>query len=127
VGSVAVLTVAAAVAIGGVAAALVIATRPVGAEHVAGYTTLALLPVDGSRVLELQVTSVELRPASYRVVVAGGGRTLRSATFVLATNGTWSARIAEPARGGIVTARLLRRSGTGYVAYRRAYVRVAPR
>jgi len=125
VGAVAALATAAALAIGGVAAALVIATRPVGAEHVAGYTALSLLPVDGSRTLELQVTSVELQATSYRVVVRiDGGRTLLSTTLALATNGTWSARIGEPAHG-VVTAQLFRRSGARYVAYRRAYVRVA--
>jgi hypothetical protein len=125
VGSVAVLATAGALAIGGVAAALVIATRPVGAEHVAGYTALSLLPVDGSRTLELQVKSVELQTTSYRVLVrVDGGRTLLSTTLALATNGTWSARIAEPAHG-VVTAQLFRRSGARYAAYRRAYVRVA--
>jgi uncharacterized membrane protein len=110
-----------------VSAALVVATRPAGAEHVNGYTLLSLLPAAKTHALDLQVTSFELRPTRYRLVVRlNGQRVLLATALTLRTTQSWSGRVARPDRAGIVSADLERWGAGRYVSYRHAHVGIGP-
>jgi hypothetical protein len=107
------------------AAALVVSVRPVGAEHVAGYAALGLVPgrLGG---FGLSVRSVELRRTRFTVVVRAqpSEQVLLRRTLVLDPNETWSAYVAQPPGTGTLVADLER---GGRPAYRSVHVVYGPR
>lgn len=107
------------------AVALLVSVRPVGAEHVAGYATLGLVPAPSGG-FELTVQSVELQRTRFDVVVRArpSERVLLRRTLVLDPNQTWSARVAQPAGAGLLVAELER--GARTAAYRSVHVRYTP-
>jgi hypothetical protein len=119
------LTVAGILLAAAAAAALAISVRPVGAEHVAGYATLGLVPAPTGG-FGLSVRSVELRRTRFAVVVRAqpSERVLLRRTLVLDPNETWSAHVAQPPGTGTLVADLER---GGRPAYRRVHVVYGPR
>lgn len=109
------LATAAALLAVAAATALVVSVRPVGAQHVAGYAGLGLVPAAGGG-FDLSVRSVELRRSRFVVVVRArpSERVLVRKTLVLAPNQTWSAHLAQPKGEGVLVAQLDRGRQTAY-------------
>jgi hypothetical protein len=104
------------------ATALVVSVRPVGAEHVAGYAGLGLVPARSGG-FDLSVRSVELERARFAVVVRAlpSERVLLRKTLVLEPNQSWSAHLAQPKGKGVLVAQLERGRQTGYRSVHVAY------
>lgn len=97
------------------AVALVVSVRPVGAEHVAGYATLGLVPARTGG-FELTVRSVELQRARFVVVVRAqpSEHVLLRRTLVLDPNGAWSSHVEQPRGTGMLVADLGRGAQPAY-------------
>ena len=122
-----VLVLAAAGSAASLAGAVVVAARPVGAHHVQGYTLLALTPRAGGE-LTVNVTSAEIGPRDYRLLVRlGTERILLDRPLALSTGGSWTGTVAVPAGGGEATAALVLRQAKGDVVYRTVHVEVPGR
>jgi hypothetical protein len=119
------LAVAGAFLAAAAAVALIVSARPVGAEHVAGYATLGLVPAPTGG-FDLSVRSVELRRTRFTVVVRirSSERVLLRRTLVLDPNDEWSAHLATPPGTGMLLADLER---GGRPDYRSVHVGYGPR
>jgi len=115
------------IALAVVAGSMVFARTPLAASNVQGYTALSILPVHGhTRAVRLEVSSSELRTASYRLKLHVGPRLIAARRLTLAPGSKWERTVPLPARhtsgAHWITARLYR-LGHPHGAYRSVRMR----